>query len=239
MKIHRYAHRGDIAGVQQELERGVSIDLLDIEADFVNANMCFEGMTPLQCALASPLAGADMVKFLYDRGAKRSIDFKRGKSDLHWAMHSHNIEKIQLLLDLGADINCVDENDRNVLSHARSALVQFLIAKGVKIDSGKRSSSVLDSASSWGEFENVRMLLDAGCDPAVLEWRTDLMQAVGLGTVSELEALLAKGVDVADFALIDSEQRTPWLLSVHMGDVSKAKLLLAAGANPLAVEYGV
>ena len=80
MKIHRYAHRGDIAGVQQELDRGVSIDLFDIEADFVNANLCFKGMTPLQCALASPLAGADMVKFLYDRGAKRSIDrFQTGE----------------------------------------------------------------------------------------------------------------------------------------------------------------
>jgi hypothetical protein len=73
VKIHRYAYRGDIAGVQQELERGVSIDLFDIQANFVNANLCFQGMTPMQCALASPLAGADIVKFLYDRGAKRSI----------------------------------------------------------------------------------------------------------------------------------------------------------------------
>jgi ankyrin repeat protein len=234
MKIHRYAHRGDIAGVQQELERGVSIDLFDIEADFVNANLCFKGMTPLQCALASPLAGVDMVKFLYDRGAKRWIDLNLEKTDLHWAIQSGDIEKIQLLLDLGADINCIDNN---VLANAPSALGQFLIAKGVKIDSGKRSSSVLDWASCWGQFENVRMLLDAGCDPAVLEWWTDLMQAIGLGTVSELEALLAKGVDVADFAVIDAHQRTPWLLSVHMGDVSKAKLLLAAGANPLAVKY--
>jgi ankyrin repeat protein len=237
MKIHRYAHRGDIAGVQQELERGVSIDLLDTDAKFVNANVCFNGMTPLQCALASPLAGADMVKFLYDRGAKRSFDVTQEKSDLLRAIQSGNIEKIQLLLDLGADINCIDAHDDNVLSYDPSALVlQFLIAKGVKIDSDKRSSSVLDSASCGGAFEKVRMLLDAGCDPAVLEWRTDLMQAVGLGTVSELEALLAKGVDLADFAVIDAHARTPWLLSVHMGDVSKAKLLLAAGANPLTVK---
>ena len=92
-------------------------------------------MTPLQCALASPLAGADMVKFLYDRGAKRSIDLNLEKTDLHWAIQSGNIEKIQLLLDLGADINCIDANDNNVLSYAPSALVlQFLIAKGVKIE---------------------------------------------------------------------------------------------------------
>ncbi len=119
MKIHRYAHRGDIAGVQQELEQGVSIDLFDIEADFVNANVCFKGMTPLQCALASPLAGADMVKFLYNRGAKRSSDLNRRKPDLHWAIQSGNIEKIQLLLDLGADINCIGENDNNVLTFAQ------------------------------------------------------------------------------------------------------------------------
>lgn len=107
MKIHRYAHRGNIAGVQQELERRVSIEQIDTQAKFVNANLFFKDMTPLQCALACPLAGADMVKFLYDRGAKRSSDLNGGKSDLHWAIPSGNIEKIQLLLDLGADINCI------------------------------------------------------------------------------------------------------------------------------------
>lgn len=84
----------------------MSIDLLDTQANFVNANLFFEGMTPLQCALASPLAGADMVKFLSDRGAQRSIDFKRGESDLHRAIRSGNIEKIQLLLNTIGSYPC-------------------------------------------------------------------------------------------------------------------------------------
>lgn len=244
MKIHRYAHRGDITGVRQELERGVSIEAIDNNATLVNANLFFEGMTPLQCALASPLAGTDMVDFLIDRGAKLSLAPKQGKPDLHLAISSGKIEKIQLLLDLGADINYIDANGNNAVINAliasdtqgeAIALVQFLIKKGVKIDSSKPSA--LDIASDIGWFEIVRILLDAGCAPVVLEWRTDLMQAVGFRTVSEVEALLEKGTDVAELTVIDSNWRTPWLLSVHMGDVSKAQRLLAAGSNPLAVGY--
>jgi ankyrin repeat protein len=240
MKIHRYAHRGIITGVQQELDRGVDIDMLDTQAKFVNANFFFEGMTPLQCALASPLAGTDMVRFLYDRGAKRSFDFNQGKSDPYWAIQSGKIEKIQLLLDLGANINCMEEDDNYPLlddlfyksQEDALALVEFLITKGVKFASGNRSTLAL--AAGIGRFDIVRVLLGAGCDPTVLGWN-DLMYAVGLGTISELETLLAQDPNLANLTVVNNNQQTPWLLSVHMGDVPKAQLLLTAGSNPFAI----
>lgn len=60
----------------------MSINLVDINAD------CFESMTPLQCAIASPIACLDMVKFLIDRGATLSLDPDQGKSDVNLAIRS-------------------------------------------------------------------------------------------------------------------------------------------------------
>ncbi len=53
MRIHRYAERGDIAGVQRELTQGVNIEAIDVYTD------SFAPKTPLQCAIASPIAGVD------------------------------------------------------------------------------------------------------------------------------------------------------------------------------------
>jgi ankyrin repeat protein len=97
MKIHHYAHHGDITGVQQELALGVSIDSIDSNDD------SFKPQTPLQCALASSISGIDMVKFLIAQGATLLLAPKPEKSDLHWAVCSGNLEKVQLLLNLGAD----------------------------------------------------------------------------------------------------------------------------------------
>jgi hypothetical protein len=88
MKIHGYAHRGDLAGLRQELELGINIDSIDSQADL---SLGLPPMPPLQYALASPIAGVDTIKFLIDRGAKL------GRFDLFLAVFAGKIEKIQFL----------------------------------------------------------------------------------------------------------------------------------------------
>jgi ankyrin repeat protein len=235
MKIHRYAHRGDRAGVQQELMQGVSINIVDDDPDLSSPK------TPLQWAIASPIAGIEMVEFLIAQGATLLLDPKQGKSDLFWAIKSGQIDKVQLLLDLGADIKEVNEHGYDALINAisseaegreRIALVEFLIAKGAPLN-GQSSygESAISIASRCGYFELVQILLAAGGDRTFLGW-TDLMQAIALGTIAEVEAQLAAGVDLTD---VDRWDRTPWLLSLQVGDKSKAQQLLEAGANPAAV----
>ncbi|MBW4421904.1 MAG: ankyrin repeat domain-containing protein [Myxacorys californica WJT36-NPBG1] len=234
MKIHRYAERGDQAGVQQELMQGVSINEIDTQAD------SFTPQTPLQCAIASPHAGVNLVEFLIAQGAMLSLTPQQGKSDFMWAVHSGSIEKVQLLLDLGADIGEVDEDGYDALTNAmfsqaqaeRMALVKFLIDKGAQLN-GQSSygESALSVASRCGWFDIVQMLLEAGGDCLRLGW-TDLMQAVALGTLSDVKAQLEKG---ADLTTVDQWERTPWLLSLQVGEVSKAQRLLEAGSDPLAV----
>jgi ankyrin repeat protein len=237
VKIHRYAHRGDRAGVQQELMQGVNINIVDDNPDLSTPK------TPLQWAIASPSAGVEMVEFLIAQGATLTLALEEGKSDLFWAIKSGQIDKVQLLLDLGADIKEVNEHGYDALINAMFseaegsetiALVKFLIAKGAPLNGQTSySESALSVASYRGWFELIQVLLAAGDDRSFLGW-TDLMQAIALGTLSEVETQLAAG---ADLTAVDLWERTPWLLSLHVGDVSKAQRLLAAGSNPAAVGH--
>jgi hypothetical protein len=74
MKIHRYAERGDQAGVQQELIQGVSINEIDTQAD------SFTPQPPLQCVIASPHASVNLVEFLIAQGAMLSLTPQQRKS---------------------------------------------------------------------------------------------------------------------------------------------------------------
>jgi ankyrin repeat protein len=231
MKIHQYAQQGNIAGVQQELALGVEIDLPQSE------DATLAPQTPLQCALASAIAGLDMVQFLIAQGATLSLT---GRSDLHWAISSGKLEKVQFLLDRGAEIGYVDSNGYDALLDAvfsesqgteKLTLIKSVIENGAGLQ-GRSSygESALSVASRGGWFEIIRLLLDAGCDRALLGW-TDLMHAIALGTLADVEAQLKQG---ADLTSVDDWERTPWLLSLQVGDLDKAEYLLNEGSNPRA-----
>jgi hypothetical protein len=88
--------------------------------------------------------------------------------------------------------------------------------------------SALRVLSRIGRFDAVRLLLDAGADPAQLGW-TPLIEAVALGSLGDVEAGIRAG---APLEAIDWWERTAWLVALLVGDIDKAKVLLAAGANP-------
>ncbi len=232
MKIHRYAAQGNRAGVQQELANGVSIHVID---DMVDS---YEPQTPLQYAIASPTADVAIVEYLLAHGATLQ------PPDLKWAIRSGQIAKVQLLLDSGVDINDADEHGYDALIHAmfsqaeagdRAALVQFLIDQGAPVNGESvYGESALSVASRNAWFDIVGMLLKAGSDPAKLGW-TDLMHTIALGRLAEVEAMLAQGADLT--ARDRKWERTPWLLSIHTGDIAKANRLLAAGSDPAAVGH--
>jgi ankyrin repeat protein len=236
VQIHHDAHHGDIAGVARELAQGVSLEAL------AHPEHSSDPMTPLQWAIASPIAGIEMVTFLLSRGAHLSLPPSPEKSDLAWAIASGSIPKIQLLLDRGADIAHTDAQGYDALIHAvysavqaeqRIALVQFLIQQGAPLNGRSTyGESALDVASRCGWFDLVQVLLAAGGDCSVLGW-TGLMQAIACGTLAEIDAQLAQS---ADLAAVDAWGRTAWLLSLHTGDLAKAQRL-RIGSNPLAVGY--
>jgi hypothetical protein len=70
--------------------------------------------------------------------------------------------------------------------------------------------------------------LTKDCAPEQLKW-TALMKSIAMGTVADVRQELSAS---ANLAARDYWERTPWLLSIHSGDVEKAEILWAAAIDP-------
>ena len=94
------------------------------------------------------------------------------------------------------------------------------------------SESALRVASNNGRFDVVKLLLDAGADQAQLGW-TATHFAVVYGSTDELLDIVEAYRDELESR--DFWSRTPYLLSILVGDQSKASALLNLGADHEAV----
>ncbi|WP_235526303.1 ankyrin repeat domain-containing protein [Nostoc piscinale] len=229
-KIHIDVQQGNIAGVARKIANGVDIECLDE----------YSQQTPLMCAVSSPNAGVDMIRFLLEHGANvNAVEPESQNTVLGLAVQSGNFDKIQLILDAGADINYQSPDGYDVLIHAmygRDILqdenlistLNLLISRGAAVNGmSSYGESAIKVAAHVGRFDAVKLLLNAGANPEQLEW-TELMHAIVFGSLEQVKFLLEQG---ADQNVRDCWHRTPWLLSLQVGELPKAKLLRAAGAN--------
>ncbi|WP_414577505.1 ankyrin repeat domain-containing protein [Anabaena sp. CCY 9402-a] len=230
MQIHIYVQQGDIARVAREIANGVDID----------STKEYSPQTPLMCAVSSSSAGIDMIRFLLEHGANvNAVEEEPQNTVLGLAVQSGNLDKIQLILDAGADINYRTPDTYDVLIHAMYgrdifqdenliSILNLLISRGAAVN-GMTSygESAIKVAADVGRFDAVKLLLNAGANPEQLGW-TELMHAIVFGSLEQVQLLLEQG---ADQNVRDCEDRTPWLLSLQVGELAKAELLLAAGAN--------
>jgi ankyrin repeat protein len=229
MDIHKYAAVGDVAGVLSEIAKGVSVDCRD-ERD----------RTPLAVAARSSSATEEVMRILVEKGA--DVNAVVGKPDhtpIGYAACSGSQQRVQILLDAGANLNYVTTSGYTVLIDTIYALnsepellpmLEYLLSKGVSLECETQyGESPLKTASFFGRFDAVRLLLDHGADPVRLQW-TPLMKAVALGNAEDVKKLLDAGSVVSD-RIRDPSGRTVWLLAAFVGDIEKAKLLYEDGAN--------
>ncbi|MBE9002888.1 ankyrin repeat domain-containing protein [Nostoc sp. LEGE 12447] len=229
-KIHIYAQQGDIAGVARKIANGVDIERVDK----------YSQQTPLMCAVSSPNAGIDMIRFLLEHGANvNAVQQESQNTVLGLAVQSGNLDKIQLILDAGADINYQSPDGYDILIHAMHgrdilrdenliSTLNLLISRGAAVNGiSSYGESAIKVAAHIGRFDAVKLLLNAGANPEQLGW-TELMHAIVFGSLEQVLLLLEQG---ADQDVRDCWHRTPWLLSIQVGELPKAKLLLAARAN--------
>jgi ankyrin repeat protein len=161
-------------------------------------------------------------------------------SNLCAALKEGDPRKVMALIKAGADVRYQREKGYDALIdavHGRDVgrdprlldLLKLLIASGVEL-SGQSSyrESGLRVLSRIGRFDAVQLLLDAGADKSQLAW-TRLMEAVALGSLADMKAVLDGGATLED---ADWWSRTAWLIALLAGDISKAEALLARGANP-------
>jgi ankyrin repeat protein len=223
MKIHDYAIQGNIAGVRKELAKGVDIDRLDKLSQ-----------TPLMCAVSSPTASLEMVQFLVENGANiNAIGGQYNYTVLGFAIQSGNIDKIKYLVEEGINIHALGTAKCDILidvicsqnipsGENLIAIIRLLIGRGADLEKNQYGTSALVAAADEGRFDVVNFLLKIGADRKQLQW-TELMYVIVFGSVEKVKQLIEEG---ADLEVWDCCNRTPWILSLQVGDIEKAKLLL-------------
>ena len=124
-------------------------------------------------------------------------------------------------------LTTIYQNDDNLLDSVKVLLDQGNDPNKIT----EYGESPLRVASNNGRFDVVDLLLKSGADAAQLGW-SELHRATALGTLGDVENLLNQK---SDLVARDFWSRTPWLLSLQVGDIKKADSLLAAGSDPDAV----
>ena len=198
----------------------------------------------LVSASRSHHANVEMLELLIDAGAnpnyyetyKSGSAINYGSPPLPWAAYSGDINKIKFLLSRGAKIENSKPNRVSIMHSAvngntenREGVVKYFISLGTDMDGENNSGGTpLSSASRDGKFETIKLLLDAGADSSELGW-DHLKKAIAFGTIDECKAAIANGCSLEERDKY--WHRTPFLLSMLVGDVEKAQLLLQNGAS--------
>ncbi len=226
--LHAAAISGNLYEIQRLIAEGVDIDCRDETT----------GATPLITSCLSTHAGLDIMEILLAHGADihaRAIRFSNEEEPLiAFAVTSSQVshEKIRFLLERGAEVNYRSPRGYTLLTWAacddRPELIDLLLLHGATLD-GESSykESALSVLSRQGRFEEINKLLTRGADPLPLKWTT-LHRMIALGTLEEVRRTMAEGTDLE---AVDFWERTAFLLSIQAGDIEKASLLLASGAN--------
>ena len=236
---------GDIGQLHQLLSKGVPVDVLD------NRNMPW-GQTALMHAAQG--GHLDAVRFLLEAGARVSAkdrgdhEADRYRQPLHYAMLGKNIAVVEALLDAHANPNAESHfgvTPMNVAIEADNFEgVRLLLRRGANVKHNPRSrhyTPPLSLAAALARPALVRLLLEAGADPNVVDARdqTPLMyanlaspqvgrsDATGEFVMEIIEELLRAGAKVNH----TGDGRTALSLAVIHGNCRAARSLLMAGAN--------
>jgi ankyrin repeat protein len=189
------------------------------------------GWTPLMYAVSSPESGTELLRMLIRHGV--NID----ETSISLALS--DLRKLEVLIEAGANIRYQKEHGYDALINAAYghdvlnnpqliAILNLLIENGVSLRGmttyGESGIRVL---SRIGRFDAVHLLLKAGANPDDIKF-TKLIEAVAFGSPADVAAVVASGADLEER---DYWERTPWLIAIQTGDISKAQFLLEHGSD--------
>ena len=238
-KLNQMARLGDTAAVRVLLNSGITVDARDEQQ-----------YTPLMHAAGSLRAGIDMLQLLVQAGAdvnataRSEVSLEEQthvlvRSVIREALAGGQVEKIEYLLDTGADLHYTDPHGYEAmlhLVHGRDIrqdadllpAARLLLSRGAAPNPvSTYGESPLRQAVSVGRFDLVQLLLEAGVTPQVSGW-TDVVLVLLFDTMAALRPHLRVG---ADLDTADQLGLTPFHLAVLLGNVEKAALLVEAGAD--------
>lgn len=148
-------------------------------------------------------------------------------------------QRVEKLLEQGADIRAHDSNGETVLHAVFSrrnwrldlGLVMLLLQEGADLEArDQRGWTPLHAAAERGRREATEFLLDKGADLKAInkDGQSPLHLAAGRANDKVVKLLVARG---ADPLARDKSQKTPLHMAEEEGQKETAKLLISLGAD--------
>ena len=205
--MHQAADAGDAAKVKAFIQEGIDV------------NEKGHGCTPLHCAArhghkdvaelliaegadinAKDTQGRTPTDLAINKGreemAKLLVSRSRGVS-LHAVAYVGDLQRVERLLDGGANVDAEDRKGQTALHYAAKAgqiaVAKLLIAHGADVNAGDDWPPLVEAA--YCSKEIVELLLDRGANINAGKWPA-LHGALDAGCFDIVELLLAKGADV-------------------------------------------
>lgn len=164
------------------------------------------------------------------------------RTPAHWAARNGDAEILTLLIEKGADVNCIDQNGVTPL-HSASArgfgdMVRLLIANGAGINARLSTGDTpLQGAIMRGQVPTARLLIELGADVNTVNemQRTPMMAASALGIAGLVKTLIDNGANVN---AKDSDGNEALTYASGSGFADVVELLLESGADPTLKDKG-
>ena len=226
--IHDAAKRGDLAGVQAELDKGVDVHAKDGDGNEFGTRL----QTPLHWA-----ATKEIAELLIAEGADVMAKDGRGGTPLHQAAWNGHKEVAELLIANGADVNAqIVMYDWTIPLHyaahqGHKEIVELFIAKGADVNTkDSLGMTPLHRAASFGHKEVVEPLIGKGADVNAKDGQdfTPLGRAIQKGH-TEAADLIRKHGGLTSEELVSG--MTPLHAAARKGLKEVVELLIANGAD--------
>jgi ankyrin repeat protein len=224
-RLHYAAYTGDLVRIRALVKAGADINALD-----------YTGATPLMWACGT--SHEDAAHLLLDLGADGTIrKDKYGTSALHFACHEGFVSVIRRLVEMGADINALDNNGSTPLviacisGHEAAAFLLLHLGADGKTWKDGDGRSALYWACMEGLVSVIRRLVDMGADinQQDNDGITPLIWACESGKEAMAHLLLEFGADVNRGE--DEDGRSALHLASRRGLVSVIRRLVDMGAD--------
>ena len=210
---------GSVEEMRQAIEGGAD----------VNGRSSPNGFTPLIMAAMDDQAALEKVKILLAHKADPMVKTASGQNMLFYVADNADLELTRLLLDLGLDVNAVDELGFSPLSEActrarkipvdrRKPLIKMLLDGGATYQKqNRREHAAFTGAAVWADPELLQWLIEAGFEVngAGETGHTALVSAArGNPDPETIRYLLKAGADansrdkMGETALIKAERNT-------------------------------
>jgi ankyrin len=232
MLLHLESEKDRIEVIRLLYEHGADVAAVDNH-----------GRTPLHSAVMNK--DETVALLLIEKGADSTIWKERSKRRMmiHIAAQNGYEKVVQVLLEIGRDVNEPDDKRRTPLHYAaeedRVATARLLLEKGAHIEAEDSEHwTPLQSAASGGHVEIVRLLLEKGASTSARSRRsrwTPLHCAISThwrkpvaGYEAVVRLLLKNG---AEIEARDIENKTPLHWAAELGEEELARILLEFGAD--------